>query len=64
MEKAKLIPMNKRIKKASRSTLTFGDLVIAVSSCSKNNRETALAVADLFQSGRVVLGRERHPARR
>lgn len=35
--------------------MTFGDLVLAVSSCSKNLNETAAAVADLIESGRVRL---------
>ncbi len=42
--------------KSSRShSLTLGDLVLAVSSVSRNNNETAAAVADLLESGRVRL---------
>jgi hypothetical protein len=37
----------------SRKTLCLGDLVLAVSSCSKNTKETVAAVADLLASGKV-----------
>ncbi len=33
--------------------MSLGDLIMAVSSCSRNNRETVAAVADLIESGRV-----------
>ena len=36
-----------------RQNLTLGDLVLAVSSVSRNTNETAAAVADLLESGRV-----------
>jgi hypothetical protein len=39
----------------SRQSLTLGDLVLAVSSVSRNTNETAAAVADLLESGRVLL---------
>jgi S-adenosylmethionine:tRNA-ribosyltransferase-isomerase (queuine synthetase) len=46
----------KRISKANnRPGLTFGDLIMAVSSFSRNTNETAAAVADLLESGRVRL---------
>ena len=51
--------MNKPMKTASRSQLTLGDLILAVSSCSRNSREATLAVTGLFQSGRVVVGQRR-----
>ena len=35
--------------------MTFGDLIFAVSSFSKNTNETAAAVTDLIESGRVRL---------
>ena len=38
-----------------RQNLTLGDLVLAVSSVSRNTNETAAAVADLLESGRVRL---------
>jgi hypothetical protein len=38
-----------------RSRLSLGDLVLAVSSCTKNTKETVATVADLFASGRVRL---------
>jgi hypothetical protein len=47
--------MKKSLKSSNRSTMTFGDLVVAVSSCSRNLNETAAAVADLLESGRVRL---------
>jgi hypothetical protein len=34
-------------------TLSLGDLILAVSSCTKNTRETVAAVADLLSSGQV-----------
>jgi hypothetical protein len=37
----------------SQRNLSLGDLILAVSSCSKNNRETVAAVADLIESGTV-----------
>ena len=36
-----------------RQKLSLGDLVLAVSSCTKSTRETVAAVADLLGSGRV-----------
>ena len=47
--------MKKTFNHANRSALTFGDLVLAVSSSSRNMNETAAAVADLLESGRVRL---------
>ncbi len=41
------------LKKAARSNYSLGDLIVAVSSYSKNNRETVAAVADLLETGRV-----------
>ena len=49
--------MNKSLKTARRSQFTFGDLIVAVSSVTRNRNEVALAVNDLLSSGRVVLGR-------
>ncbi len=37
----------------SRSKLSLGDLIMAVSSCTKNTKETVAAVADLLASGQV-----------
>jgi hypothetical protein len=37
----------------SRPKLSLGDLVLAVSSCTKNTKETVAAVADLLGSGQV-----------
>ena len=38
-----------------RQKLSLGDLILAVSSCTKNTTETVAAVADLFASGQVRL---------
>lgn len=48
--------MKKNLKKTERAAqMSLGDLILAVSSYSKNNRETVAAVADLLDSGRVRL---------
>ncbi|MGC3989181.1 MAG: hypothetical protein QM796_05770 [Chthoniobacteraceae bacterium] len=47
--------MKKHQRKVSRANLSLGDLILAVSSFSRNNRETVAAVADLLDSGRVRL---------
>ncbi len=47
-------PMKKPLKKASYN-YSLGDLIVAVSSYSRNNRETVAAVADLLESGQVRL---------
>ena len=48
--------MKKNLKKAERAShMSLGDLIMAVSSYSKNNRETVAAVADLLETGRVRL---------
>ena len=36
-----------------KQKLSLGDLILAVSSCTKSSRETVAAVADLLGSGRV-----------
>jgi len=55
--------MNKPLKTAPRSQFTLGDLILAVSSVSRNSGEAALAVMDLLGSRRVVLKSE-HSVRR
>ena len=40
-----------------RPALSLGDLILAVSSCTKNTKETTAAIADLFASGQVRLQR-------
>lgn len=45
--------MKKNQNKIHRHNYSLGDLILAVSSSSKNNRETVAAVADLIESGRV-----------
>ena len=45
---------NQQILKPRKfSSLSLGDLILAVSSCTSSNRETVATVADLFASGRV-----------
>jgi hypothetical protein len=41
------------VLKKPRTTLSLGDLILAVSSCSKSTKETVAAVADLLGSGQV-----------
>lgn len=47
--------MKKPLKKSNRANYSLGDLILAVSSYSNNNRETVAAVADLLESGQVRL---------
>lgn len=48
--------MNKSLKASQpRTSLTLGDLILAVSSSSHDNRETIAAVTDMLRSGRVCL---------
>ena len=47
--------MKKSQRKTHRAQYSLGDLILAVSSCSKNSRETVAAVADLLESGQVRL---------
>ncbi len=37
----------------TRPKLSLGDLILAVSSCTKNTKETVATVADLLASGQV-----------
>ena len=46
--------MKKPLKVAHRN-FTLGDLILAVSNQSRNNRETLAAVSDLLDTGRVRL---------
>jgi hypothetical protein len=36
-----------------KSKLSLGDLIVAVSSCTRNTKETVATVADLLGSGKV-----------
>ena len=47
--------MKKNNRKTERANLSLGDLILAVSSSSRNKREAAAAVADLLESGRVCV---------
>ncbi len=42
----------------TRPKLSLGDLILAVSSCTKNTKETVAAVADLLGSGQVRVERD------
>ncbi len=55
--------MKKQSNKIQRQTMTLGDLIMTVSSCAKNNRETVATVADLLASGRVLVHSNGHPTR-
>jgi hypothetical protein len=47
--------MKKTLKKTNRTAPSLGELILAVSSVSRNNREAIAAVADLLDTGRVCL---------
>ena len=47
--------MKKHHRKTSRANYSLGELILAVSSCSRNSRETVAAVTDLLESGQVRL---------
>jgi hypothetical protein len=47
--------MKKTFKHQSNTRLTLGDLVVAVSSVSRNANEAAAAMSDLLESGKVRL---------
>ena len=49
------INLMKKSSKPQRHAPSLGDLILAVSSVSRNNREAVAAVADLLESGRVCL---------
>ena len=47
--------MNKNYySKLNRNQYSLGELIQIVTSCSKNSKEALAALADLFDSGRVV----------
>jgi hypothetical protein len=49
----------KRNAKPTRSNYTLGDLILAVSSSTRNKREAVAALTDLINSGRVCLSSDR-----
>jgi len=53
LEKEVATPMKKNSQILKPRTLSLGDLILAVSSCTKNTKETVAAVADLLGSGQV-----------
>ncbi len=48
-------PNKMKTPSLKKSQFSLGDLIMAVSSCSKNNREAVAAVADLLETGKVRL---------
>ena len=56
--------MKNTSKYGSHTKLTLGDLVVAVSTSSRNPREAAAALADLFDTGRVCLSTQRRRSSR
>jgi len=50
---------NKQILKP-RTKLSLGDLIVTVSSCTRDNKETVATVADLLASGKVRLQSDGH----
>ena len=55
--------MKKQERKLPVQTMNLGDLIMTVSSCAKNNRETVATVADLLASGRVLVQSNGHLSR-
>ena len=55
--------MKKQDRKLKTQTMNLGDLIMTVSSCSKNNRETVATVVDLLASGRVLVHSNGHASR-
>ncbi|MBA3272800.1 MAG: hypothetical protein H0T11_02870 [Chthoniobacterales bacterium] len=47
----------------NQKKLSLGDLVLAVSSCTKSTKETVAAVADLLASGQVRVENNGHLTR-
>ena len=45
--------MKKNSQILNRQKLSLGDLILAVSSCTRNTKETVATVADLLGSGQV-----------
>lgn len=53
--------MKKRDSQIQSKPMSFGDLINAVSSVSRNQEETVAAVADLLERGRVRILEGGHP---
>lgn len=49
--------------RSNKKSYSLGDLIVAVTSCSKNSREAAAAISDLLESGRVRLATPRRRSR-
>ncbi len=55
--------MKNQDRKLKTQTMNLGDLIMTVSSCAKNSRETVATVVDLLASGRVLVGPTGHASR-
>jgi hypothetical protein len=55
--------MKKQDRKLQPHAMSLGELILTVSSCARNSQETIAAVADLLNSGRVLLQSNGHPSR-
>ena len=55
--------MKKQDRKLQRQSMNLGDLIMTVSSCAKNSRETVATVVDLLASGRVLVHSNGQPTR-
>jgi hypothetical protein len=61
-KRAQPMKKNSQILKPTQK-LSLGDLIVAVSSCTKNTKETVAAVAELLASGQVRVQSEGRFAR-
>jgi hypothetical protein len=57
-------PMKNIYKKINKTKYSLGELISVVGSCARNSRELVAAMADLFDSGRVVVRGKNGRARR
>ena len=51
-------------KKINKTKYSLGELISIVGSCARNSRELVAAIADMFDSGRVVIRGKNGRARR
>ena len=52
--------MKNYYRKINRSHYSLGELVSVVGSCARDSKETLAALADLFESGRVMVKNHGH----
>ena len=53
LSKGSFMKKHNLILKPRQKKLSLGDLIVAVSSCTRNTKETVATVADLLASGKV-----------